>query len=56
MAGRMKKCERCELYTLRERCPRCGMITVSPHPLKFSPEDRWGVWRRKAKKMVLNDD
>ncbi|NOZ81676.1 MAG: RNA-protein complex protein Nop10 [Candidatus Micrarchaeota archaeon] len=53
MFMKIRKCERCKRYTLREKC-RCGLITVSPHPPKFSPEDRWGEWRRKAKKLVEN--
>ncbi len=46
---KMRKCEKCRLYTLAENCSKCGLVTVSPHPPKFSPEDKWGEWRRKAK-------
>jgi len=47
--GKIKKCFRCMIYTLKDRCPKCEMITISPHPLRFSPEDKWGEWRRKVK-------
>lgn len=46
---KMRKCEKCRIYTLKENCKICGSVTISPHPLRFSPEDKWGEWRRKAK-------
>ncbi len=46
----MRKCRSCNIYTLKERCPRCGKETTSAHPPRFSPVDRWGKYRRKAKK------
>lgn len=44
------KCEKCLVYTLKGFCPNCGEKTLSPKPAKFSIEDKWGYWRRKAKK------
>jgi len=44
------KCEKCSVYTLQNFCPKCGEKTLSPKPAKFSIEDKWGYWRRKAKK------
>lgn len=46
---KLRKCEKCKRYTLKERCPVCGAQTISAHPPKFSPEDKYGKWRRKAK-------
>lgn len=43
------KCNKCKKYTLKEYCPDCNTKTISPKPAKFSPEDKWGFWRRKAK-------
>ncbi len=43
------KCLKCNEYTLKEKCPRCGSETVRPLPPRFSPEDRYGKWRRLAK-------
>ncbi|MEM0385072.1 MAG: RNA-protein complex protein Nop10 [Nitrososphaeria archaeon] len=37
----LKKCPKCLLYTLREACPNCGSPTISPHPPKFSPDDKY---------------
>ncbi|MCI4348890.1 MAG: RNA-protein complex protein Nop10 [Thermoplasmata archaeon] len=39
-------CRTCSRYTLAEVCPSCGGPTRSPHPPRYSPEDRWGKYRR----------
>lgn len=41
------KCGRCQRYTLEKDC--CGAATATPKPAKFSPEDPYGEYRRKAK-------
>ncbi len=53
----LKYCPRCKIYTLEDICPRCGQQTVVAHPPKFSPEDKYGEYRRKAKlrEMGLDD-
>ena len=43
------KCENCNKYTMKEMCD-CGTKTVNPKPAKFSPEDNYGEYRRKAKR------
>lgn len=45
---KMKKCS-CGTYTFKDICPKCGGRTARPQPPKFSPEDKYGVWRRLAK-------
>ncbi|MFH1420864.1 MAG: RNA-protein complex protein Nop10 [Candidatus Aenigmatarchaeota archaeon] len=45
----MKKCTKCNSYSLSEKCPSCESKTSNPHPAKFSPEDRHGKYRRIAK-------
>ncbi|MFW9799458.1 MAG: RNA-protein complex protein Nop10 [Candidatus Thorarchaeota archaeon] len=48
---RLFKCKACGHYTLEDRsCPKCGESVVTPHPPKYSPQDRYGEYRRKAKK------
>jgi len=42
----MKKCLICGVYTLEAKCPKCGKTSTSPHPHKFSPEDKYGKYRR----------
>lgn len=34
-----------------EKCPKCGEVAVRAAPPKFSPQDRWGEYRRKLKKL-----
>lgn len=44
------RCGECGSYTLGERCPACGGESVSPKPARFSPEDRYGRYRRMLKR------
>ncbi|QSG08560.1 rRNA maturation protein Nop10, contains Zn-ribbon domain [Halapricum desulfuricans] len=37
------------VYTLSERCPDCGSEAVNSAPAPFSPEDRYGSYRRALK-------
>ncbi|MCL1979301.1 MAG: RNA-protein complex protein Nop10 [Methanomassiliicoccaceae archaeon] len=48
MRSSFRKCTSCGRYTLNDGCPSCGSATVSPVPVRFSPEDRYGDYRRKA--------
>tara|TARA_Y100000034_G_C6893729_1_gene411622 strand:+ start:784 stop:936 length:153 start_codon:yes stop_codon:yes gene_type:complete len=43
------KCVECRNYTLNSKCS-CGGKALDPRPAKFSPEDKWGKYRRLAKK------
>ncbi|MFB6227224.1 MAG: RNA-protein complex protein Nop10 [Halobacteriales archaeon] len=38
------------VYTLAERCPKCGERAVNSAPAPFSPEDRYGEYRRALKR------
>jgi len=40
------RCSACGRYTLKSQCPSCGAPTRSPHPARFSPQDRWARYRR----------
>jgi H/ACA ribonucleoprotein complex subunit 3 len=46
----LRKCPTCNVYTLKDLCPKCGGTTLMPMPAKYSPEDRYGAYRRKLKK------
>ncbi|MDI6702582.1 RNA-protein complex protein Nop10 [Methanothermobacter wolfeii] len=50
---KMKRCRSCGEYTLRDVCPHCGGATGVVYPPKFSPEDRYGKYRRKLKRELL---
>jgi len=44
------KCLQCGRYTIdKGRCPYCGGALKNPHPAKFSPEDKYGKYRRMLK-------
>ena len=47
---KIQRCPECGMYTLSDRCKGCGVKTVNPKPPKFSPEDKYGEYRRKQKK------
>ncbi len=44
----MKRCDGCGRYTYKSECPVCGSPASSPVPPKYSPDDRYGAYRRKA--------
>jgi len=44
---RMRKCMECGEYTFKGTCPSCNIDTKNPAPPKFSPEDKYGEYRRK---------
>ena len=44
----LRICRNCKAYTLREECPKCGQKTSSPHPAKYSPQDKYAKYRRMA--------
>ncbi|MDH5447449.1 MAG: RNA-protein complex protein Nop10 [Candidatus Bathyarchaeota archaeon] len=51
MVWLLRKCEKCSCYTLnRETCPYCNGKVHSPHPAKFSPNDKYAKHRMSLKK------
>ncbi|MCE5296704.1 MAG: RNA-protein complex protein Nop10 [Euryarchaeota archaeon] len=46
MKTSLRKCDTCQEYTLKDLCPRCGKATIVPIPARFSPDDRYGKYRR----------
>lgn len=49
--NRLLKCEKCGDYTLNStECPKCGGRVIDPRPPRYSPQDKYGEYRRKAKK------
>jgi H/ACA ribonucleoprotein complex subunit 3 len=43
-------CEKCNKYTMEHICPVCQLTTKNPAPPRFSPEDKYGEYRRRLKK------
>ncbi len=46
----LRRCPDCGEYTLDEHCTRCGRSTERAGPARYSPEDRYGHYRRALKK------
>ena len=42
------RCEKCSEFTMKESYS-CGGKALTPKPAKFSIEDKYGSYRRKAK-------
>jgi H/ACA ribonucleoprotein complex subunit 3 len=45
MKFQLRRCPDCKRYTLREQCPKCDSKTVTAHPAKFSPDDKYARYR-----------
>lgn len=45
MRFQLRKCKNCFQYTLRDKCPNCKEETISAHPAKFSPDDKYMRYR-----------
>jgi len=43
----INRCQKCNVYTMQEE--HCGQKTLNPKPPKYSPEDKYADYRRKAK-------
>jgi len=46
---KIKKCLSCGKYMLKDFCEKCGGKAVNPKPPRYSPEDRFGEYRRRQK-------
>ena len=45
MRFQLRKCTKCKKYTLKDTCKECSDKTVSVHPAKFSPDDKYLRYR-----------
>ena len=48
MRTSLRKCRNCNLYTMKEKCPQCGAPSSPSIPPRYSPDDRYGEYRRKS--------
>jgi H/ACA ribonucleoprotein complex subunit 3 len=53
--SRIRVCGGCRRYTLKALCPECGGATRTSHPARFSPQDRWGKYRRALLAQVAGE-
>lgn len=56
MKLKMHKCRSCGEYTLQDKCPYCKGDVGVIYPPKYSPEDKYGKYRRILKKQMLEKE
>lgn len=49
------KCPECKSYGLKELC-ECNSKRVRPNPPKYNLDDKYGEYRRQAKKLIRQND
>ncbi|MDP3917318.1 MAG: nucleolar RNA-binding Nop10p family protein [Nanoarchaeota archaeon] len=49
------KCTVCNDYTLEKICKSCKKPAITPKPAKYSPIDKYGKYRRLAKKNDMDN-
>ncbi|MEK6869412.1 MAG: RNA-protein complex protein Nop10 [Nanoarchaeota archaeon] len=49
------KCQKCHKYTMNDTC-ECSGKTLTPKPAKFSIEDKYAQYRRKAKLEIFKGE
>jgi len=52
MKMKIRKCKSCHRYTLQDSCPLCGGEIRVVFPAKYSPEDKYGKYRRILKQQA----
>ena len=55
MTSHILYCSKCKIYTLKANCPVCSVATAEKKPPKYSPEDKYGRYRREVKKEELKE-
>ena len=45
MKFQIRKCMNCNKFTLKEKCNQCNSDTISGHPAKYSPDDKYLKYR-----------
>ncbi|MDR3102581.1 MAG: RNA-protein complex protein Nop10 [Methanocalculaceae archaeon] len=49
MTDRIRQCPIDHIYTLLKTCPKCGAETANASPARYSPQDRYGKYRRMVR-------
>jgi H/ACA ribonucleoprotein complex subunit 3 len=56
MVWLLRKCVKCGKYTLKkDSCPYCKGEVRVPHPAKFSPDDKYAIYK-SALRGMLNEE
>ncbi len=56
MKSNILVCPECKRYSMADTCPECDARTNTPHPSRFSPEDRYGKYRRELKALAEEEE
>lgn len=51
--AKIRYCQKCMMYTLKETCDKCNEPSVVRQPPKYSPVDKNAKYRRIARKEDL---
>jgi H/ACA ribonucleoprotein complex subunit 3 len=51
---KLKKCQDCGTYTLKDACGKCNATTRTVAPARYSPQDPYGHYRRMMKERIAN--
>ena len=52
MVWLLRKCKNCSGYTFKDECPKCSGPAVSPHPAKFSMDDKYRKYKILMKRLA----
>ncbi len=56
MKSNILVCPECRRYSMADTCSECDTKTNTPHPSRFSPEDRYGKYRRELKALAGEEE
>ena len=56
MSRKIRFCGECKEYTMNSSCPKCSNETILAGPQRFSPEDRYGEYRRMGKRDQMKSE
>jgi H/ACA ribonucleoprotein complex subunit 3 len=45
MPTHIMRCQKCQSYTISDKCPKCGGPLENVFPPKFSPQDKYQQYR-----------
>lgn len=50
------RCQKCGEYSLNETCSKCAGTAIKAYPPRFSPEDKYGKYRRRLKILAAKNE
>ncbi|MCB2171701.1 RNA-protein complex protein Nop10 [archaeon] len=56
MVQLLRKCRNCDHYTMKDTCPKCGGEAVSPHPAKFSMDDKYRKYKILMRRLAEKNE